>query len=154
MGWLILAHIFSTLLMFMHIGRLSEQEKNLEILLLRHQLSILERKCNKQVRPTRVEKFTNVFDAIFKSEGINIILTPYRAPNANAYAERWVRTVRTECLDLILILNVAHLRRVLQVYIDDYYTVARPHQAANTNSTKTACHHWYYSTAKSIGRHH
>lgn len=76
----------------------------------------------------RDKKFTKVFDAIFKSEGINIILTPYRAPNANAYAERWVRTVPTERLDLILILNVAHLRRVLQVYIDDYYNVARPHQ--------------------------
>ena len=76
----------------------------------------------------RNKKFTSVFDAIFKSEGINIILTPYCAPNANAYAERWVRTVRTECLDLILILNAAHLRRVLQVYIDDYYNVARPHQ--------------------------
>lgn len=328
MGWFILAHTFSTMLMFMHIGRLSEQEKNLEILLLRHQLSILERKCYKPVRLTQAEKltlavlatrlkqttnrtarelhgiirifqpqtvlrwhrelvrrkwtfkrkhksgrpklgkvierlivrlarenprwgygkiegellklgfqvsvttirnvlerynivpapvrggsinwrhlmthyktqilacdfftietlwlqtlyvlffidlgtrrvylsgitanphafwvtqqarqlvweleesettfrflihdrdkkFTKVFDAIFKSEGINIILTPYRAPNANAYAERWVRTVRTECLDLILILNVAHLRRVLQVYIDDYYNIARPHQ--------------------------
>jgi len=76
----------------------------------------------------RDKKFTKVFDAIFKSEGINIILTPYRAPNANGYAERWVRTVPTECLDLILILNVAHLRRVLQVYINDYYNVARPHQ--------------------------
>jgi transposase InsO family protein len=328
MGWFILAHIFSTMLMFMRIGRLSEQEKDLEILLLRHQLSILERKCNKQVRPSRAEKltlavlakmlkqttnrtarqlrgiirifqpetvlrwhrelvrrkwtfaykhkggrpqlckeierlivrlakenprwgygkvegeflklgfqvsvttirnilerhsivpapvrggsigwrhlmthykmqilacdfftvetlwlqtlyvlffidlgtrhvylagvtanphnnwvtkqakqlvweleenettfrflihdrdkkFTNVFDAIFESEGINIILTPYYAPNANAYAERWVRTVRTECLDLILILNATHLRRVLLVYIDDYYNVARPHQ--------------------------
>ncbi len=39
-----------------------------------------------------------------------------------------MRTVRTECLDLILILNVAHLRRVLQEYIDDYYNVSRPHQ--------------------------
>ncbi len=58
MGWFILAHIFSTMLMFMHIGRLSEQEKDLEILLLRHQLSILERKCNKQVRLIRVEKLT------------------------------------------------------------------------------------------------
>jgi len=328
MGWFILAHIFSTLLMFMRIGSLSEQEKDLEILLLRHQLSILERKCCKPVRLTRAEKltlavlatklkqttkrtarqlrgiirivqpetvlrwhhelvrrkwtferkrkggrprlskeierlivrlakenprwgygkiegellklgfqvskttirnvlerhnivptpvrggsiswrhlmthykmqilacdfftvetlwlqtlyvlffidlgtrrvylagvtanphaiwvtqqarqlvweleesettfrflihdrdrkFTNAFDAIFESEGINIILTPYCAPNANAYAERWVRTVSAECLDLILILNASHLRRVLQVYIDDYYNAARPHQ--------------------------
>jgi putative transposase len=76
----------------------------------------------------RDKKFTNVFDAIFESEGIHIILTPYCAPNANAYAERWVRTVRTECLDFILVMNLSHLRRVLQVYIDDYYNVARPHQ--------------------------
>jgi putative transposase len=53
--------------------------------------------------------------------------TPYRAPNANAYAERWVRTVREECLDRILILNQAHLRRVMRDYVDDYNT-ARPHQ--------------------------
>ena len=47
---------------------------------------------------------------------------------SNAYAERWVRTVREECLDLILVLNAAHLRRVLLEYIDHYYNVARPHQ--------------------------
>ena len=58
MGWFILAHIFSTMLMFMRLGRLSEQEKDLEILLLRHQLSILERKCNKPARLTRAEKLT------------------------------------------------------------------------------------------------
>ncbi len=58
MGRFILAHIFSTLLMFMRIGRLSEQEKDLEILLLLHQLSILERKCYKPVRLTRAEKLT------------------------------------------------------------------------------------------------
>ena len=46
----------------------------------------------------------------------------------NAYAERWVRTAREERLDLILILNSSHLRRVLLEYIDDYYNVARPHQ--------------------------
>ena len=58
MGWFILAHILSTMLMFMHIGRLSEQEKDLEILLLRHQLAILERKCCKPVRLIRAEKLT------------------------------------------------------------------------------------------------
>jgi hypothetical protein len=58
MGWFILAHIFSTMLMLMHIGRLSEQEKDLEILPLRHQLSILERKFYKPVRLTRTEKLT------------------------------------------------------------------------------------------------
>lgn len=73
-------------------------------------------------------KFTDGFDTVFESEAFHIIHTPYQAPNANAYAERWVRTVREECLDLILVLNAAHLRRVLLEYIDDYYNVARPHQ--------------------------
>jgi putative transposase len=73
-------------------------------------------------------KFTEAFDTIFRSEGIRIIPTPYQAPNANAFAERWVRTVREECLDHILILNETHLRRVLGEFIKDYYNVARPHQ--------------------------
>ena len=73
-------------------------------------------------------KFTNCFDAVFESEGLHVIRTPYQAPNANAFAERWVRSVRNECLDLLLIINAAHLRRVLKEYIYKYYNVARPHQ--------------------------
>jgi hypothetical protein len=73
-------------------------------------------------------KFTASFDAIFETEGFHVIHTPYQATNANAHAERWVRSVREECLDLILILNATHLRRVLREYIEDYYNVARPHQ--------------------------
>jgi hypothetical protein len=69
-----------------------------------------------------------VFDTVFESEGLHVIHTPYQAPNANAYSKRWVRTAREECLDLILILNAAHLRRVLHEYVDDYYNSARPHQ--------------------------
>ena len=67
------------------------------------------------------------FDTVFQSEGMKVVLTPARAPNANAYAERWVRTVREECLDHLLILNQAHLRRVLKRYVE-YYNEARPHQ--------------------------
>ncbi len=52
---------------------------------------------------------------------------PYRCPKANAYAERWVRTVREECLDQLLIVGEAHLRRVLLEYIE-YYNHRRPHQ--------------------------
>jgi transposase InsO family protein len=72
-------------------------------------------------------KFTRSFDVMFSSEGIAILLTPFQAPNANAFAERWVRSVRQECLDHVLIINERHLQRVLKDYIA-YYNVERPHQ--------------------------
>ena len=48
-------------------------------------------------------------------------------PNANAFSERWIRSAREECLDYILIINAAHLRRVVIEFVD-YYNTARPHQ--------------------------
>ncbi len=72
-------------------------------------------------------KFPPAFDAVFASEGVEIVRTPYRAPNANAYAERWVRSARSECLDHLLIANETHLRRVLLQYVA-FYNHARPHQ--------------------------
>jgi putative transposase len=57
-----------------------------------------------------------------------VIRTPVRAPNANAYAERWVRTVRADCLDHLLILGRRHLERVLRVYVR-HYNGHRPHRA-------------------------
>jgi hypothetical protein len=61
-------------------------------------------------------KFTDSFDAVFESVDMDVILTPYQAPNANAFAERWIRTVCQEGLDRNLILNSSHLHRVLKVY--------------------------------------
>ena len=58
MGWFILKHIFSTILSIINITRLSNQEKDLEILILRQQLSILQRKHNSPIQPNRVEKIT------------------------------------------------------------------------------------------------
>lgn len=75
----------------------------------------------------RDTRFTSSFDVVFNSEGVESMLTPYRCPKANAFAERWVRTVREECLDRVLIISQAHLRRVLQEYIR-YYNHRRPHQ--------------------------
>ncbi len=75
----------------------------------------------------RDTKFGVAFDTVFRSTRAHIIRTPFRAPNANAYAERWVRTVRHECLNKLFILNDAHLRRVLNEYVR-YYNTARPHQ--------------------------
>ena len=64
---------------------------------------------------------------------IRVIHTPIEAPNANSFAERWVRSVRQECLDNVLILSEGHLRRVLQTYID-YYNTCRPHQSLEQQS--------------------
>ncbi len=55
-------------------------------------------------------------------------MTPVRAPRANAYAERWVRTVRAECLDWLLILGRGHLEQVLRIYVQ-HYNRHRPHRA-------------------------
>ena len=64
----------------------------------------------------RDSKFSAAFDEVFCSEAIQVIHTPIRAPQANAYAERFVRTVRAECLDWLLILGRRHLERVLRLY--------------------------------------
>ena len=75
----------------------------------------------------RDTKYTGVFDAVFKSEGIEVLLTPPQAPRANAYAERWVRTVRRECLDRVLIYGTRHLLTVLSEYLA-HYNGHRAHQ--------------------------
>jgi putative transposase len=59
------------------------------------------------------KKFTDAFDTVFESQQIHIVPTPIRAPNTNAYSKRWVRTEREECLDHLLVINEAHLRRIL-----------------------------------------
>ena len=76
----------------------------------------------------RDSKFSGSFDEVFRSEGTEVILSPIRAPNANAFAERWVRTVRTECLDWMLILGRRHLDRVLRTYVA-HYNGHRTHRA-------------------------
>ena len=75
----------------------------------------------------RDTKFTASFDEVFASEGIRVIKTPVRSPRANAYAERWVRTVRTECLDWVLILGRRHMEGILRQYVT-HYNQRRPHR--------------------------
>lgn len=76
----------------------------------------------------RDSKFSGAFDDVFRSEGIEIIKTPVRAPKANAYAERFVGTIRREGLDWILIIGRGQLERVLRVYVD-HYNAHRPHRS-------------------------
>jgi putative transposase len=76
----------------------------------------------------RDSKYTRDFDAVFASEGIEIIKSPVRAPKANEIAERFVGTVRRECLDWLLIVNARHLEHVLRVFVD-HYNAHRPHRS-------------------------
>jgi transposase InsO family protein len=75
----------------------------------------------------RDTKFTASFDEVFESEGTEVIKAPVRSPRANAYAERFVRTARAECLDRVLVLGRRHLGAVLREYFAHYNT-GRPHR--------------------------
>jgi putative transposase len=66
----------------------------------------------------RDQKFTDGFDNVFRSDGIEILRTPFRTPQANGVAERFVRTIRSECLDWMLILGKNHLEQGLCIFID------------------------------------
>jgi putative transposase len=81
----------------------------------------------------RDSKFSAAFDALFDSADITIIRTPVRAPNANAHVERWIGTVRRECLDRLLIVGRRQLEHVLRIYVH-YYNRGRPHRALDLQS--------------------
>src|SRR5205814_5313298 len=85
----------------------------------------------------RDAKFTAPFDAVFTSSSIDVVKIPPRAPRANAYAERWVATVRAECLDWTLVWNERQLCRVLTEYLRHYNTV-RPHRSLDLHPARPA----------------
>jgi putative transposase len=86
----------------------------------------------------RDTKFTRVFDDVWRSTGAEVICAPVRVPNANAVAERWVGTVRRECLDQLLIVGRHQLVRVLRRYVEHY------HQRRRTAAwlTRRRCPWW------------
>jgi len=76
----------------------------------------------------RDSKFTSAFDQVLAGNGVRIIKTPVRSPRANSFAERYVRTLRRECLDHLLIYGEQHLRQILTEYAQ-HYNDHRPHQS-------------------------
>ena len=93
----------------------------------------------------RESRYSGSFHEIFRVEGIRIVKTPVRAPKANAIAERFVRTVRAECLDWLLILDRRHLDSVLRVYFDHYNHDSRRPAAipqVSRNLPRGARHLW------------
>jgi transposase InsO family protein len=97
----------------------SQQARNLAIegRLARAQLLIRDRDA----------KYSEPFDEVLRCDGVRVIRTPIRSPMANAFAERFVKTVRHECLDHILVFSERHLERIIEEYISHYNT-ERPHR--------------------------
>ena len=100
----------------------SQQARNLAIDLDGHSPAI------RFVIRDRDAKFCRPFDTVLRAEGMRVIRTPIRAPNANAYAERVIETIRAECLDWTLIQGRRHLDRTLRIYAE-HYNRRRPHRA-------------------------
>lgn len=86
----------------------------------------------------RDSKYTWAFDEVFRSEGVEIIRTPIKAPLANAIAERFVGTLRRECLDRLLIFGRRHLESVLSVYVE-HYNAHRPPSSARHGAAGSSC---------------
>ena len=79
--------------------------------LTRHQVLICDRDT----------KWTEGFRRLMETSGVRIILTPFQAPNANAYAERFVRSIREECLDRLILFGEQRLRRVVDQFVAHYH---------------------------------
>jgi putative transposase len=82
-------------------------------------------------------KFTEEFDALLESTGMEIVRVGPRAPNLNAFCERWIGSIKSECLSHFIVFGLAHLRYLVDAYVDWYNTV-RPHQGVGNRPLTTA----------------
>ena len=98
----------------------------------------------------RDRKFTYAFDEVFRSESVRVIRAPVAAPRTRAHAERWVGSVRRECLDRLLIISRKHLERVLREYVEHYNT-HRPHRALEQRRRSRSRRHRDRATTTSCG---
>ena len=87
----------------------------------------------------RDTKFTAAFDAVFTADHLHIITSPVRAPRANAICERLIGTLRRELLDRLLVLNHAHLTKILHEY-RSHYNRHRPHQSRDQRPPNIQAH--------------
>ena len=99
----------------------------------------------------RDAKFTAAFDTVFSGADIAIIRTPVRAPRANAIAERWIGTLRRECLDHLLITGYRHLAAVLQEFVEHYNT-HRPHRSLDQHQPARRTSPPYGATTRPLRR--
>jgi transposase InsO family protein len=98
-----------------------------ENLFLRKQLVLyLEREVKACRASDRDSTYSTELDSALKSLGVNILKTPFRSPQANAFCERLVGTVRRECLDFVIPLNERHVRRIVKEWVT-HYNRGRPH---------------------------
>jgi putative transposase len=101
----------------------------------------------------RDSKFSDPFDEVFRSAAVRIVKTPIRAPRANAFAERWVRTVRTECLDWMLVFSRRHLERILWIYTA-HYNRRRPHGGLELKTPDARPNPPHCFLTRRVRRHH
>jgi transposase InsO family protein len=91
-------------------------------------LSVVNDELPRYLIHDRDSKYTRRADSLLEDVGTKVIRLPVRSPDLNAYAERWIRSLREECLDGIIVLNEAHLRWPLREYTS-YYNSRRPHRS-------------------------